>query len=121
MKTTRLLIIISAAATLMAAAPAANARPAADAAGARTAVPKAATSASIALHHEQLSQQQYLASHGTGAAAEPLVDGTDTDNQFPLVFVLVGVSIPLALGLGAIAARPVRTYARHRRPPAGVA
>jgi hypothetical protein len=117
MKTSRLLITIAAAAVLMGAAPAANARPAMDPPGARTSVPHAVTPASIAAHHEQLSQQQYLASHGTGAPAEPLVNGTDTDNQFPLVFVLVGLSIPFAIGLGAIVARPFR----HRRRPASVA
>lgn len=118
MKISRPLIIISTAVALMCAAPAANARPAMDPVGAHTSVPKAATPASIALHHEELSQQQYLASHGTGApAAEPLTDGTGTDNQFPLVFVLVGLSIPFAIGLATIAARPFR----HRRRPAGVA
>jgi hypothetical protein len=117
MKTSRILIIISTVAALALSAPAANARPAADPAGARTSVPHAVSPASIALHHEQMSEQQYLASHGTGAPAEPLVDGTDTDNQFPVVFVLVGLSIPLAIGLGAIVARPFR----HRRRPASVA
>ena len=58
MKTSRLLIIISTAAVLMCSAPVANARPAADPAGARTSVPRASTPASIALHHEQMSQQQ---------------------------------------------------------------
>jgi hypothetical protein len=120
MKTSRLLITIAAAAALMCAAPAANARPAMDPPGARTAVPKPATPASIALHHEQMSQQQYLASHGTGAAAEPLTDATDTDNRFPLVFVIVGLSIPLAIGLATLVARPVRA-ARHRRSPTSVA
>ena len=117
MKTSRLLITIATAAALMGAAPAAHARPAVDPAGARTSVPHAATPASIALHHEQMSEQQYLASRGTGAPAEPLTDGTDTDNRFPVVLVLAGLSIPFALGLGAIVARPFR----HRRRPAGIA
>jgi hypothetical protein len=121
MKTSRLLTIITTVAVLACAAPNANARPASDPAGARTAAPQASTPASIALHHEQISQEQYLASHGTGAPVEPLTDGTDTDNQFPLVFVLVGISIPLGIGLAMIVSRPIRAYARHRRSPASAA
>lgn len=117
MKTSRLLTIVAAAAVLMCTAPAAIARPAADPAGARTSVPTASTPASIALHHEQMSQQQYLASRGAGAPAEPLVDGTETDARFPVVFVLAGIAIPLSIGLAALAARP---FTRHRRPPASV-
>lgn len=118
MKTSRLIIIT--AAILACAAPAASARPASDPAGARPHVERAATAASIAAHHEQLSQQQYLASHGQGQTV-PLTDATDTDNRFPLVFVLVGLSIPLAIGLASIVAKPVRSYTRNRRSPAGVA
>jgi hypothetical protein len=112
MKTTRLLIITTAV-ILACAAPVAGARPASDPAGVRTSVPKPATPASIALHHERMSEQQYLASHGAGAPAEPLTDGTDTDSRFPLVFVLVGLSIPLGIGVARIVARPVRAYARR--------
>ena len=116
MKTSRLLLIIATAAIFASAAPVAGARPASDPAGARTAVPKAATSASIALHHEQMSQQQYVASHPTGATAEPLTDGTDTGNRFPVVFVIVGLSIPLGIAFAGLVARPFR----HRHGPARV-
>ena len=120
MKTTRLLIIT--AAILAIAAPAASARPATDPATARQHVPQASTLASIAAHKEQLSTQQYLAGRSQSAPAAPLVDRTDTDNGFPVAFILLGLTIPLGIGLGMLAARPVRTYvAAHRRPPAGVA
>ena len=120
MKTSRLLI--TTAAILAIAAPAASARPATDPATARQHVPQASTLASIAAHKEQLSTQQYLAGRSQSAAATPLADRTDTDNGFPIAFVLLGLTIPLGIGLGMLAARPVRTYAAaHRRPPAGVA
>ena len=120
MKTSRLLI--TTAAILAIAAPAASARPATDPATARQHVPQASTLASIAAHKEQLSTQQYLAGRSQSAPAAPLVDRTDTDNGFPVAFILLGLTIPLGVGLGMLAARPVRTYAAaHRRPPAGVA
>jgi hypothetical protein len=37
------------------------------------------------------------------------------------VFVLIGLSIPLALGLAKVAGRPVRAYARNHRGRARVA
>jgi len=120
MKTSRLLI--TTAAILAIAAPAASARPATDPATARQHVPQASTLASIAAHKEQLSTQQYLAGRSQSAPAAPLVDRTDTDNGFPVAFILLGLTIPLGVGLGMLAARPVRSYvAAHRRPPAGVA
>jgi hypothetical protein len=123
MKTSRLLLITTAAAILACSAPVASARPAMDPATARPHKAQASNMATIAAHKEQLSTQQYLASHGTSAEAQPLTDrtGTDTDNGFPVAFVLIGLSIPLALGLAAIASKPVRAYAAHRRPPARVA
>ena len=66
MKTSRLLI--TTAAILAIAAPAASARPAADPANARPHVPQASTPASIIAHKEQLNQQQYLASHSQSAS-----------------------------------------------------
>ena len=120
MKTSRLLI--TTAAILAIAAPAGSAGPAMDRATARPHQPQASTMASIAAHKEQLSQQQYLASRGASAPATPLADRTSTDNGFPVAFILLGLTIPLGIGLGMLAARPVRTYvAAHRRPPAGVA
>ncbi len=120
MKTTRLLI--TTAAIIAIAAPAASARPATDPATARPHKVQASTPASIAAHKEQLSTQQYLASRGTGAPAVPLADRTDTDNGFPVAFVLLGLTIPLGIGIGMLAARPVRSYvAAHRRPPASAA
>ena len=93
-----------------------------DPATARPHPPQASTPASIAAHKEQLSQQQYLASRSPSAPATPLADRTDTDNGFPVAFVLFGLTIPLGIGLGMLGARPVRTYvAAHRRPPASVA
>jgi hypothetical protein len=120
MKTSRLLI--TTAAILAIAAPSAAASPAGDPATARPHVPQASTPASIIAHKEELTQQQYLASRSQSAPATPLADRTDTDNGFPVAFVLLGLTIPLGIGLGMLAARPVRTYvAAHRRPPAGVA
>ena len=121
MKTSRL--IITTAAILAIAAPAASARPAMDPATARPNKPQASTPATIVAHKEQLSTQQYLASHGTSAKATPLTDRTvDTDNGFPVAFVLLGLMIPLGIGIGMLAGRPVRSYmAAHRRPPASAA
>ena len=120
MKTSRFLIIT--AAIIACAAPAASARPAIDP-PARTHVAETVSSATIAAHHEQLSNAQYLVSDGASAEATPLTDRTasDTDGRFPIVFFLIGLSILLALGLAKVVAKPVRSYARHRRPPARVA
>jgi hypothetical protein len=119
-KTSRLIILITTVAVLACGAPTASARPAADPANARPHVERATTAASIAAHHEQISEQQYVASHGQ---SEPvaLTNATDTDSQFPLVFVLVGLSISLGIAIASILARPVRSYVRRRRPPASVA
>jgi hypothetical protein len=119
MKTSRLLIIT--AAIIACAAPAASARPAMDPSTARPHKEQASNMASIAAHKEQLSSQQYLASHGQTAESVPLTDGTDTDGQFPIVFVLVGLTLPLALGLAWMVSKPIRTHTRHPRPPASVA
>ena len=120
MKTSHL--IITTAAILAIAAPAASASPATDPTTARPHQPQASTPASLIAHKEPLSQQQSLASRSQAAPATPLADRTDTDNGFPVAFVLLGLTIPLGIGLGMLAARPVRTYAAaHRRPPAGVA
>ena len=104
-------IIALTAAIMACAAPAASASPAIDPPAARAHVAQPVTSASIAAHHEQLSNQQYLASHAQPApavASAPLTDRTDTDAQFPLVFVLLGLTIPLGIALAAVVAQPVR-------------
>ena len=121
MKTSRLLIITAAAIAL--AAPTASARPAMDPATARPHKPQASTPASIIAHKEQISTQQYLASRGQSAEATPLTDRTApaSDNSFPTVFVLLGLAIPLVLGVAKVAAKPVRAYAHSRRRPARVA
>ena len=119
MKTSRLILIT--AAILAIAAPAASARPATDPATARPHKAQASTPASIVAHKEQLSTQQYLASRGTSESAAPLVDRTVSDDGFPVAFVLLGLTIPLGLGLAALLARPVRSYAQRHRSPARIA
>jgi membrane protein insertase Oxa1/YidC/SpoIIIJ len=119
MKTSRIISITAALFAL--AASTASARPAGDPQGSHASPATASTSASIAAHHEQMSAQQYLASHGQSAPT-PQSDRTETDTGggLPIVFVLIGVTVPLGLALASLAARPVRAYAR-RRHPAGVA
>ena len=82
---------------------------------------QASTPASIAAYKEQLSTEQYLASHGQSAEAVPLTDATDTDDQFPVLFVLAGLTIPLGIVLWLVAMKSVPASTRHRRPPASVA
>ena len=119
MKTSRIILIT--AAIIACAAPAASARPVIDP-PARPHVAEPVNSATIAAHHEQLSTQQYMASHGQSAEATPLTDRTeDTDGGFPIAFVLIGLTVPLALGLAMVVAKPIRSYAQHRRSPARVA
>ena len=120
MKTSRLLI--TTAAIIACAAPAASARPASDPSTARAHQVQASSMASIAAHKEQLSTEQYLASRGQVAEATPLTDRTeDTGGRFPVVFVLIGLSVPLAIGLAMFVAKPVRSYAHNHRRPARVA
>ena len=120
MKTSRLLIIT--AATIALAAPTASARPVVDP-PARPHKAQASNMATIAAHKEQLSTEQYLASRGTGPEAQPLTDRTApaSDDRFPIVFVLFGIAIPLALVAAKFASKPVRAYAHSRRSPARVA
>ena len=116
MKTARLIILT--AAIIACAAPAASARPAIDP-PARAAEP--VNSASIAAHHEQLSTDQYLASHGRSVEATPLTDrtGSGSDGRFPVAFVLIGIAIPLALGFAASAAVPHADVKGVNRPSDG--
>jgi hypothetical protein len=118
MKTSRLLIITAAAFAL--AAPTASARPLSDPVSARPHAPQASTPADIIAHKEQLNAQQYAASN---TAAQPLADRTapESDNQFPIVFVLFGLALPLTLVVAKIASKPIRAYAHNRRSPARVA
>ena len=120
MKTSRLLI--TTAAIVAIAAPAASARPAMDPPTARPHNAQASTPASIIAHKEQLSTEQYLASRGQSAEATPLADRTpETDGRFPVVFVLFGLAITLTLVIAKVAAKPVRAYARNHRGRARVA
>ena len=116
MKTTHLIALT---ATIVACSAAtASARPAEEPPGSQTSNAPAATSASIAAHREQISNEQWQRSQAQPAAA-PLTDRTATDSGFPLVLVLAGVAIPL--GLAFLVARPLLGYARHRHHPTTVA
>ncbi len=117
MKTSRLIPIT--AALLALAVPAASASPASDPAAAQASKPTASTPASIAAHHEQMSAQQYVASHRPSQVT-PLRDRTTPDGRFPIAFVLVGLTIPLGIALARVVAKPALAYHR-RRSPAGVA
>ena len=97
----------------------ASARPALEPPGNQAFKPSAVTSGSIAAHHEQISNEQWQRSQAQPAPA-PLTDRTATDDGFPLVLVLVGVTVPLAL-LGLAVGKPVLAYGRHRRHPTSVA
>ena len=117
MKTSQLIPITAALFAL--AVPAASASPAFDPAGAQASKPTASTPASIAAHHEQMSAQQYLASHRQ-AEATSLEDRTTPDGRLTIALVLVGLTVPLGIALARVAAKPARAY-RRRRSPAGVA
>jgi pyruvate/2-oxoglutarate dehydrogenase complex dihydrolipoamide acyltransferase (E2) component len=116
MKTSHLIALT---ATIVACAAAtASARPAVEPPGSQTSKPSAATSASIAAHREQLSNQQWQRSQGQPPAA-PLTERTAPDTGFPLVLVLFGVAVPL--GLAFLVGRPILGHARYRHRPTTVA
>jgi len=116
MKTTHLIALT---ATIVACTAAtASARPAVEPPGSQTSKPSAATSASIATHREQISNEQWQRSQGQPVAA-PLPDRTATDTGLPLALVLLGVTVPL--GLAFLVGRLVLGYARHRHHPTSVA
>ena len=96
----------------------ASARPAVEPPGSQASKPSAATSASIAAHREQISNEQWQRSQAQPAPA-PLIDRSSTDTGLPLVLVLLGVAVPL--GLAFFVGRPVLGYARHRHHPTSVA
>jgi hypothetical protein len=116
MKTTHLIALT---ATIVACTAAtASARPAVEPPGSQPSKPSAATSASIAAHREQISNEQWQRSQAQPAAA-PLTDRTSTDTGLPLVLVLFSAAVPL--GLAFLVGRPMLGYARHRRHPTSVA
>ena len=116
MKTTHLIALT---ATIVACTAAtASARPAEEPPGSQASKAPAATSASIAAHREQISNEQWQRSQAQPAAA-PLTDRTAADGGFPLVLVVLGVAVPL--GLAFLVGRPILGYARHRHHPTSVA
>jgi hypothetical protein len=117
MQTSRLITITAALFAL--AVPAASARPAFDPAAAQAAKPTASTPASIAAHREQMSAQQDRASHSRTEATS-LEDRTAADGPSPILFVLVGLTVPLGIALAHFVAKPALAH-RRRRSPAGVA
>ena len=96
----------------------ASARPAVEPPGSQASQPPAATSASIAAHREQISNEQWQRSQAQPAVA-PLTDRTAPDTGLPVVLVLAGVVVPL--GLAFLVGRPILGYARHRHHPTSVA
>ena len=116
MKTTHLIALT---ATIVACTAAtASARPAVEPPGSQAPKPSAATSASIATHREQISNEQWQHSQAQPAPA-PLTDRTAADTGFPLVLVLLGVTVPL--GLAFLVGRPILGCARHRHHPTSIA
>jgi hypothetical protein len=117
MKTTHLIALT---ATIVACTAAtASARPAVEPPGSQASKPSAATSASIAAHREQISNEQWQRSQAQPEPA-PLTDRTASDDGLPLGLVLIGVSVPLGLLIVAIG-KPALSYGRHRRHPTSVA
>ena len=97
----------------------ASARPAVEPPGSQSSKPSAATSASIAVHREQISNEHWRRSQ-TQPAPAPLTDRTAPDDGLPLGLVLICVTVPLGLLIVAIG-KPALSYGRHRRHPTGVA
>jgi hypothetical protein len=119
MKTTHLIALT---ATIVACTAAtASARPAVEPPGSQASKPSAATSASIATHREQISNEQWQRSQAQPAAAATApADRTASDDGLPLALVLTGVTALLGLLIVAIG-KPVLSYGRHRRHPTSVA
>ena len=116
MKTTHLIALT---ATIVACTAAtASARPADDPPGSQASKPAAVSAASIAAHREQISTQPWQRSPNPPAPTQP-VDPAAPDNGFPLVLVLLGVTVPL--GLAFLVGRPILGYARHRHDPTAAA
>jgi hypothetical protein len=116
MKTTHLIVLT---ATIVACSAAtASARPAVEPSGRQAAQPSAVTPASIADHREQISNEQWQRSQAQPAPGSP-ADPAAPEAGFPLVLVLLGITVPL--GLAFLVGRPILGYARHRHHPTGVA
>jgi hypothetical protein len=114
MKTTHLIALT---ATIVACTAAtASARPAVEPPASDASKASVTTSASIAAHRERISNEQW---HRSQAQPAPLTDRTATDSGFPLVLVLLGITVPL--GLAFLVGRPILGYARHRHHPTTVA
>ena len=117
MKTTHLIALT---ATIVACTAAtASARPAIEPPGSQSSKAVAVTSASIAAHREQISNEQWQRSQ-TQPAAAPLIDRTAADDGFPLALVLIGVTVPLGLLIVAIG-KSALSHGRQRRHPTSVA
>ena len=115
MKTTRLIVLT---ATIVAcAATTASARPAVEPVGGQTSRPSAANHATIATHHEQIFSEQWQRSQAQPTTA-PLNDRTPTDGGFPIVLVLIALTVPLGLVLLKVAGKPVLAHGRRRRTSA---
>ena len=116
MKTTTRLILITAA-VLAVAAPTASARPAGEQPGSWS-VPVAAQKsdhATIAAHHDQITQQQWEAAAATREVA--LVDGTsDNRSGFPTGLVLLlAVGVPLGVVLMQAVGKGAARFRRSHR------
>jgi hypothetical protein len=118
MKTTHLIALT---ATIVACTAAtASARPAVEPPGSQASKPSAVTSGSNAAHRWNNSSEMRRDSQAQPAPA-PLTDRTATDDGFPLVFVLIGLTVPLSLVLMQLVGKPALAYSRHRRRPTTVA
>src|SRR4029453_16006806 len=74
----------------------ASARPAEEPPGSQASQPPAATSASLAAHREQISNEQWQRSQTQPAPAPP-ADPVAPEAGFPIVLVLLGIAVPLGL------------------------
>ena len=116
MKTSQLIALT---ATIVAcSAASAAARPALEPPPGQASEPVAVTEGSRAARSEQIRNEQWQRSQGQPAPA--LTDRTATDDGLPLGLVLIGVTVPLALLILAIA-KPALSSRRHRHPPTTLA
>ena len=112
MKTSHLIALT---ATIVAfAAPTASALPLSDPPGSHTSKPTNPTSASMAAHREQIANEQWQRAHAPSPAT-PLKDRTGSGG-FPVAYVLIGLTVPLAFVLLRFAGNPARPHSRRRVP-----
>jgi len=112
MKTSHLIALT---ATIVAfAAPTASAGPLSDPPGSHTSKPTAPTSASIAAHRDQVATEQWQRSQ-VSSPVTALEDRTG-DGGFPVVYVLIGLTVPLGLVLLRFASKPAVARSRRRAP-----